>query len=391
MLKEDSTQLRSGTKMKTVYIIAGEASGDRIGINLMHSLRERYKEISFCGIGGDLMTHSGLTSLFPVEEISYMGFWDILLNIFKLKSLINKTIEDIESKSPDLVITIDSPGFCYRVVKGLRDARYKGLIMHIVAPSVWAYKPQRAKKFAKIYDHLLALLPFEPQFFEKEGLNTTYIGHPVFEQTFGVENNFIERYNILGEEKVILVTPGSRKGELNRHLPEFVASLNKLAKTNSFIACFALVNNQEIVTEYLKNASFQYIIVDGNDRLAAYSAADIALAKSGTNTLEIAASKTPMIVAYKVDLFSYFVIKCFIKIKYASLINIIGGTEIIPEFLQSDCNSDSLCRAMKSLLESKEIRDKQVKEATKVLKLMGYGSQEKPSSVAAGAVVALIS
>lgn len=371
---------------RNIYIIAGEASGDRIGSNLMNEMNAQNPDSYFHGIGGEQMIHSGLAPLFPIEEISYMGFLDILLNIFKLKSLINKTIADIKSKNPDIVITIDSPGFCYRVVKSLRDDGYKGRIMHIVAPSVWAYKPSRAKKFALIYDHLLALLPFEPPFFEKEGLNTTYIGHPVFEQSFGEENNFRQRYDIKKDEQIILVTPGSRKGELKKHLPDFVNALNKLALTNSFIACFSLINHKELVEKYLTNASFKYIIVGNSDRLASYSAADIALAKSGTNTLEIAASKTPMIVAYKVDLLSYIVIKTLIKIKYASLINIIAGKEILPEFLQSNCNSDSLCKGMKGLLDNKKARDEQVTKAGKILKLMGYGSKEKPSAIAAQSV-----
>lgn len=378
------------SEIKKIYLIAGEASGDRIGRNLINEMISQNPAVYFYGIGGEQMIQSGIESLFKVEEISYMGFFDVLLNICKIKSLINKTIEDIKSKNPDIVITIDSPGFCYRVVKGLRDDGYKGLIIHIVAPSVWAYKPERAKKFALIYDHLLALLPFEPPFFKKEGLNTTYIGHPVFEQHFGEDNDFRDRYDIKEDAKIILVTPGSRKGELKRNLPDFINALNSLSDTNSFIACFALTGYKELLEEYLKNASFKYIIVSNSDRLASYSAADIALAKSGTNTLEIAASKTPMIVAYKVDFLSYMIIKILIKIQYVSLINIIAGKEILPEFLQSYCNNNALCSALKNLLEDKKTCDEQVKEASEILKLMGYGSKEKPSTIAAQTIWKII-
>lgn len=376
------------SQVKTIYIIAGEASGDTIGCNLIKKIKESNPDIVIHGIGGAKMESAGLTSLFPIDKISYMGFFDILFHILELKQLINSTIKDIKNKNPDVLITIDSPGFCYRVVKSLRKDGYKNKIMHIVAPSVWAYKPKRAKKFAMVYDHLFALLPFESPFFEKEGLKTTYIGHPVFEQEFRKNNDFRSRYNINKNEPLILVTPGSRMGELKRHLPDFIEALNKLSSTDSFTACFAVINHKELVEAYLKNASFKYIITgNSDDRLASYGACDIALAKSGTNTLEIAASKTPMIVAYKVDLLSYFIIKLFIKVKYASLINIIAGREIIPEFLQSDCNKDDLCSGMKYLLDNKEARSKQVADATKILKQMGYGSKDHPSSIAAKVIL----
>ena len=344
--------------------------------------------IDFAGIGGDKMQAEGLTSLFPMDELSHMGLLEIIPHIFHLKRRIRETIDDIKFKKPDVVVTIDSPGFCYRVAAALRDEWPEVKLIHIVAPSVWVYKPGRAKKFAKVYDHLLTLLPFEPPYFEKEGLPSTHIGHPIFEQNFGDAGDFRKKYKIGASAKLVVVTPGSRKGELVRHLPSFTEALNDVARFyEDLTCCFVLTSNFALVEDYLKDAKFKYIIVSHEERLAAYAAANVALAKSGTNTLEIAASKTPMIVAYKLNALTGFMIKMTAKIKYASLINIIGDKEIIPEFLQSNCNAQSLSVALRNLLDNDVIATKQIAEAAIVLKKMGLGSKEVPSAIAAKVIV----
>jgi lipid-A-disaccharide synthase len=388
-----STQLlNSVTKAlvptKSIYIIAGEVSGDIMASKIILALRKLYGNIQFYGVGGPKMAECGINSLFDIKQISLMGFIEILPHISKIKRLIQRTTEDIKTKKPDIVITIDSPGFCFRVAKCIRQMSLGTKLMHIVAPSVWAYKPGRAKKFAAVYDHLLTLLSFEPPYFEKEGLVSTFIGHPVFEQEFGGGRAFRKKYNIDNDTKLVLVTPGSRRGEIIRHLPIFRDALERLSKNyQKFVACFALTDHEDLVQSYLKMASFQYIMISGDERLQSYAAADAALAKSGTNSLEIAASKTPMIVAYKLNIFTYMIIKCLSRIKYSTLINIIGDREIIPEFLQSNCTADNLCVALREILDHKEIGERQISNAQAVLKTMGFGSGIKPSENAARAIL----
>ncbi len=371
---------------KMIYFIAGEVSGDMLGANVMKGIKNLTPSqgIDFVGIGGDKMQAEGLDSLFLMDELSHMGILEIIPHIFHLKKRIRQTIDDIKAKKPDLVVTIDSPGFCYRVALALRAEWPEVKLLHIVAPSVWVYKPGRAKKFAKVYDHLLTLLPFEPPYFEKEGLPATYIGHPIFEQSFGDAGDFRKEHKIGPNTKLVVVTPGSRKGEIVRHLPSFIEALNNTARFyERFICCFVLTSNSALVEDYLKDAKFKYIIVSHEERLGAYAAADVALAKSGTNTLEIAASKTPMIVSYKLNALTGWMIKMTAKVRYASLINIISNKEIIPEFLQGNCNAQSLSVALRSLLDNDVIATKQIDEAAVVLKKMGLGSKDSPSHIAA--------
>ncbi|MES2214572.1 MAG: lipid-A-disaccharide synthase [Pseudomonadota bacterium] len=382
--------IESSEAPKKIYIIAGEVSGDMMASKIIDALREISGNLTFYGIGGEGVQKRGIVSLFDIKRISLMGFLEIIPHILSIKNLIQSTVDDIKLKNPDIVITIDSPGFCFRVAKLLRNTCPKIKLMHVVAPSVWVYKPGRAKKFATVYDHLLTLLSFEPPFFEKEGLASTYIGHPIFEQEFGGGEAFRKSHGIDKDTKLILVTPGSRRGEIVRHLPIFCEAIEKLSKHYpKFIVCCAIVGHEDIVHSYLKDVSFKYFIANGDERLQAYAAANAALAKSGTNTLEIAASKTPMIVAYKLNTLTYFIIKMLAKVKYASLINIIGKSEIIPEFLQFNCTTDKLYTALKGILDTRA-GERQIKDAEEVLRSMGYGSETKPSSVAAKAIMRVI-
>lgn len=376
---------------KMIYFIAGEVSGDIMGAKVIREIKAINPKVCFEGVGGPNMALVGVDSLFPMEELSLMGFFEIIPHILHIRRRIRQTVEDIKLKKPDVVVTIDSPGFCYRVASLLRKECPEIKLLHIVAPSVWVYKPGRAKKFAEVYDHLLTLLPFEPQYFEKEGLKTTYIGHPIFEAVFGDDQNFRKKHKIRDDSKLVVVTPGSRKGELIRHLPPFIEALNNVARFyEDFTCCFVLTSNQPLVEGYLKKAKFKYVIVSHQERLQAYAAADVALAKSGTNTLEIAASKTPMVVAYKLNFLTGVIIKLTAKVKYASLINIMGGREIIPEFLQSDCNEQELSIAIRKLLDNDIAASKQIADSLAVLKPMGLGAKSSPSEIAAREIMGIV-
>lgn len=379
-------------KIQSVYIIAGEKSGDMIGAGIIDEIKKINSDVKITGVGGPEMSKRNFVSFFPMNKISLMGFFEILPHIFYLKKLIKQTVDDIINKKPDVVVTIDSPGFCYRVVSLLKKLHPEIYTIHIVAPSVWAYKPSRAKKFAKIYDHMLTLFSFEPPFFHKENMEATCIGHPVFEQKFGNGNKFRKAHGISDNTKIIVVTPGSRHGELTRHLPVFIPALELLVQSSStpIIICFVMNYGVEILEYYLQKVTFKYLIInDEKERLQAYAAGNLALAKSGTNTLEIAASKVPMIVGYKMNILTFLIVKMMIKVRYASIINIIADKEIIPEFLQSNCNVMNLFLGMQKILNNKQAHDKQIKNATEILYQIGYKSGNTPSHNAAKVILGL--
>lgn len=374
---------------KKVYIIAGEASGDFISGVLIEALRKRLPRIDIKGIGGRYMEEREVPSLFPIKKISLMGFLEIIPHIFTLKTLIAITVRDIMKEQPNLVITIDSPGFNFRVVEQLKASGFQGKLVHIVAPTVWAYKPERAEVTAKLYNHLLTILPFEPPFFTKYGLATDFIGHPVFEQNFNRDTlSFRDKYNIPHDAKIICITPGSRDGEIKRHMKPFAEGLKLLKTKYNIFAVFALNKKEdvELAASYLQG-EVPYVSVIGNERLDAYSVADIALAKSGTNTLEIAACATPMIVAYKMNFLSYWYIKSQALIKNVCLINVLLNKQIIPELIQGDCTAVNIANTLAQYLSNDLLSETQVKESFKALRMMGFESGTKASVQAADIIV----
>ncbi len=376
---------------KKIFIIAGENSGDKIGSLVMNELKLLNPTIKFMGIGGEKMTGSGLKSLFPMNEISLMGIFEILPHIFRLKKLITLTLDTIKIFNPDIIITIDSPGFCYKITSSLKG-QINSRFVHIIAPSVWAYKPERAAKFAKIYDLLLTILPFEPPYFEKEGLKSRFVGNFAFEQQFCEDKNiFRKKYNISKDEKILCVTPGSRNGEVRKHLAIFLGAVQILQKEYKLKTVIIAANThiQNSIQEYVSKNNIENILVILDDKFEGYKAADVALAKSGTNSLEIAIHGTPQIVAYKLNWLTGLYIKAKVLIKFANLINIFANREIIPELLQEKCTSQNIASKLSDLLSNKKIRDKQKKDTELVLKNM-KSDIESPSKLAAKEILEIL-
>ena len=377
-----------------LYLIAGESSGDFIGASLIKSLEnidDSRRNIEFYGIAGPRMQDAGIDSLFSIDQINLMGFLEVLPHLLKISKLIERTVEDILSKNADMVITIDSPGFTYRVAERIRAMAPHIKLVHIVAPSVWAYKPGRAKKYARIYDHLLTLLPFEPEYFVVEGLKSTCIGHPVLEQAFFKGSAGLRaEMNLDVGSKIIAVTPGSRKGEIRRHMPIIRMVFDKLSSTHNIEVIFIQPNELNIqeIQKFLGGAKFSYSF--STDRLKAFAVSDCALAKSGTNTLEITASGTPQIVGYKLNSITFFLLKMMIKIRFTSLINIIPDREIIPEYIQGEFNVENLVLALSDLLSDEGRGKSQVAEAKKILEKIGLNAEKKPTIRAANTILDML-
>lgn len=355
-----------------VYIIAGESSGDLLGAHLMRQLREQStRPIQFSGIGGPRMMAEGLTSLFPFYELSMLGFIEILPYVFNLTARIHRTAEDIHAKHPDIVITIDCPGFCYRVVRKLREEKHDALFVHYVAPTVWAYKPDRAEKCAKIFDHLLVLLPFEPPYFKKAGLPCTFVGHAaVAETTVGDGAAFRAKYEIADDVPLFCLLPGSRKGEVERLMPIFAKTMVGMALTypNLAIAVAVPDNVMPFVKPFFENCPFRAVVMSQDtDKKNAIAASNLAIVKSGTVTLEVAKAGVPMLVAYRVHPISAWVFKRMAMIKYVTLINILKKREAIPEMLQRLCTPFMLASAADALMRSESAKERQKKAQKEAL------------------------
>ncbi len=339
---------------KKIYIIAGEESGDNLGSSLMAALKEKSSDaIDFFGVGGKQMIAEGLDSIFPMEVLSVMGIAEILPKLFDLLSRIKQTVEDIEKQQPDVIVTIDSPDFCFRVIKAIKK---RGLVkapcVHYVAPSVWAWRPKRAKKVAVFLDHILALLPFEPPYFEKEGLPCTFVGHPMVDNDSLMNADglkFRHKYNILEGQKILCVLAGSRHSELKRMLPIFKKVIERTKRENSNIKIISisLPHLKDSVEEYFANND---VLVLSEDKYDAFAASDVALATSGTVALELAMTGTPTVIGYKMGAVSSMLAKWLVKTPYVSLPNIILNQEVIPELLLSDCTADNLFKHINRLL-----------------------------------------
>jgi lipid-A-disaccharide synthase len=379
-------------KPKKIFIIAGEESGDNLGAKLLKDLKSEKLEINL--IGGQNMERQGFSSLFPISEINLMGFAEILPHIPNLLKRINETAEYIMDNNIDVVVTIDSPGFNYRVAKKLKDKKYNGKIIHYVAPTVWAYKPERAKKTANLFDHLMCILPWEKHYFEKEGLKTSYVGHPVFdnlkilsddEKNIFKEGLINNNTKVTADSKIISCLVGSRKGEIKNLLPIYIDALNLINEKYKNIT-FAFLNTDRMndyVLDYLKSkdVKFNYFCeTEREEKHKILQISDCAIVKSGTISLEVAALNCPHIICYKVNALSYYIIKKMVKIDNVNLVNISANidengvykndSEIIPELIQSECNAKNIFNQIAKILENNDYKQNMLsKIATQINKL----------------------
>ncbi len=386
--------------IKKIFIITGEASGDLLGSKLLREFKNSNLAIEFCGVGGQQMKNYGFESIFPLEDLAVMGFLEVVPHIPKLLNRINQVVAKIIEFQPDILITIDAPDFCFRVLKKLKKTSQFTKIkkVHLIAPSVWAYREGRAKKIAKLYDLLLAILPFEPPYFEKYGLKTVFIGHPLIEDApdFSQKNKinfeFREFYKISNDDKLILLTPGSRIGEVKRIFPEFIDAVNLLKNKipNIKIIIPIVKKTQKIVGELSKKINAEYFLIeDQNSKIKAFNSCDFALAKSGTNAIEISLYKIPLIIAYKINFLTHFIAKKMIKIKYANLLNLIANREIIPELLQKKCNANLIFEKILELIENKDCAKKQIDEANISLEILGLNTMKNPMNFAVNEILKL--
>ena len=337
-----------------VFIIAGEVSGDKLGGALMSGLHS-LTDVSFDGVGGPLMQAQGLKSRFPMEELSVMGLAEILPKYRQLKARIREMADVILRENPDVLITIDSPDFCLRVarlVKASREIR----TVHYVAPTVWAWRSGRATKMATHIDHVLALFPFEPPLMQAEGMACDFVGHPVVSEVQASEAEaaaFREKHNLI-DTPVILALPGSRRGEVGRLSDRFGAAILDViaAKPNARVVVPCAAPVYDLVQAQVGHWAGEPILIapDDIDKAAAFRAADVALAASGTVSLELASARTPMVIAYDMAWLSRIIISRMLKVDTVTLVNLVSETRAVPEFIGKNCVPEHIARAVIDVL-----------------------------------------
>jgi lipid-A-disaccharide synthase len=331
------------------FLIAGEPSGDRLGAALMAGLKS-LTPVAFEGIGGPMMQAEGIKSLFPMEELSVMGIAEVLPKYLHLKRRIREAAQAVLSSGAEALVTIDSPDFCLRVAGIVKAAKPDFRTIHYVAPSVWAWRPGRAMKMARVVDHVLALLPFEPPYMTAAGMTCDFVGHPVVAEPLASAD---EKTAFAGPGPLLLALPGSRKGEVARLAPVFgevVAQLKALHPTLR-VALPTVRGVEQLVRDLTAGWAVRpEIIIDPSRKRGAFAAADVALAASGTVSLELAANACPMVIAYDMHPMTLWLMRRAALVDTVTLVNLVSETRVVPEFIGPDCRPDKIVLAIASVL-----------------------------------------
>ena len=346
-----------------VFVIAGEASGDALGASVMSGLQaEAREDVDFSGVGGPLMTASGLKSRYPMDDLSVMGLAEIIPRYPALRRRLKETVEAVLDTRPDVLLTIDNPDFCLRVARKVRVAAPEIRTVHYVAPSIWAWRPGRAERMVGTVDHVLAILPFEPPMIETAGVDCDFVGHPVVSDPVPSADEaraFRETYDI-GTAPLVLVLPGSRRSEVSRIGPVFGEALARIAGDRPgtrFVVPAAPAVAPDVERMVQGWPGRPIVLAPAIDAVthrakrAAFAAADAALAASGTVSLELAAAGTPMVIGYDMHPISRAIISRLLTVDTVTLVNLVSDTRAVPEFLGRDCRPEPLAAALGALLD----------------------------------------
>jgi lipid-A-disaccharide synthase len=388
--------MRAETRILQIFLVAGEHSGDALGAKLIAELKKMHGgSISFAGVGGEEMAREGFVSLFPIEDVAVMGPLSILPRLPRIVRRVYQTVGAALEQQPDLVIIIDSPEFTHPIARRIRNRAPSIPIVDYVSPSVWAWRPGRAKRMRHYIDLVLALLPFEPDAHARlDGPACVYVGHPLIEKLEEIENadglDLAQRLGLAPDVPVLVVLPGSRRSEVERLLDVFGATVSRIVASGQPVQVVipAVRHLRDLIATKTASWTLRPHIVDAEDKYAAMRLARAALAASGTVTLELALARTPSVVAYKVD-WIIASLRFLVKVPSVVLANLVLGKKVYPEFLQEDCTAEKLSAALLPLIGETDARKQQIEElalAPERLRL----SASSPSAAAAGAVLSLI-
>ena len=355
--------------MKKIFILTGEPSGDKLASKVISKLKRDNPNIEYSCVGGTYLNSLGIRSIFNLNEITYIGFTSVLLNIFKIKNKINKTVKEIVKFNPDILFSVDSPDFTLRVAEKVKKLNNGIKTVHYVAPQVWIWREGRVKKFKKFLDHILLLFDFEKKYFDKENIPNTFVGHPLLEHE---TKDKIDLSSIISnEKKIISLFSGSRSSEVHLLLPiliDFIKMMN--TKFDNFTFIFhATDENKNFISEKINNLNLKNVevISDENIKKQILNKSTFAVSKSGTVSLEICNAKVPSIIIYKMNFLNFLIVKMLVKIKFANIINIINNKEIIPELIQKECNAKEIYKSVVYFLKNPELMKKQINDCEETL------------------------
>jgi lipid-A-disaccharide synthase len=370
--------------MKKIFILTGEPSGDKLASTVISKLKLQNSNIEYLSVGGTHIKKLGIKSIFDLKEITYLGFTSVLLNIFKIRNKINKTVDEIVKFNPDILFSVDSPDFTLRVAEEVKKINNNIKTIHYVAPQVWVWRKNRVKKIKKFIDHILLLFNFEKKYFDEEKIKNTFVGHPLIEKDNKVKtdlNNLVS-----SDKKIISIFPGSRKSETNVLLPillDFIKLMNKRNLDYLFIF-HATDENKEFIVNQVKKTNSDNIDIVSDEHIKSQilSKSVFAVSKSGTVSLQISNSNIPSIIIYKLSFINFMIFKMLVNVKFANIINIINNKEVIPELLQKQCNAEEICKTVTYFLRNPELIKKQLDDCGRTLegiKSKTYSSNEAAS------------
>jgi len=369
--------------MKKIFILTGEPSGDKLASTVISKLKTQNSDIEYLSVGGTNLKNLGIKSIFNLEDITYLGFTSVLLNIFKIRSKINKTVDEILRFKPDILFSVDSPDFTLRVAEKVKKINNNIKTIHYVAPQIWVWRKNRVKKIKKFIDHILLLFDFEKEYFEVENIKNTFVGHPLLENDRNIKsdlNNLISK-----DKKIISIFPGSRKSELKVLLPillDFIKLMNKNEKNYKYVIHTTDQNKVSIIDQ-LKTSTINNVdvISDENIKSQILSNSIFAVSKSGTVSLQICNANIPSIIIYKLSFINFMIFKSLVNVKFANIINIINNKEIIPELLQNECNAEEIYKTVLYFIKNPDKIKEQLYNCNKTLE--GIKSKTSSSNEAA--------
>ena len=369
--------------MKKIFVLTGEPSGDKLASTVISKLKINNPDIEYLSVGGTHIKKLGIQSIFDLKDITYLGFTSVILNIFKIRKKIDKTVNEIVKFNPDILFSIDSPDFTLRVAEKVKNINNNIKTIHYVAPQVWVWRKNRVKKIKKFIDHMLLLFNFEKKYFDEENIKNTFVGHPLIEKKDNVKTTLENLFS--SDKKIISLFPGSRKSETNVLLPillNFIKLMNKKNLDYSFVF-HATDENKEFIIDKVKNTNSDNIdvISDENIKDQVLSNSIFAVSKSGTISLQISSANIPSIIIYKLSFINFMIFKLLVNVKFANIINIINDKEVIPELLQKECNAEEIYKTVTYFLKNPELIEKQLIDCKKTLE--GIKSKSSSSSEAA--------
>jgi lipid-A-disaccharide synthase len=372
--------------MKKIFIVTGEASGDKLASKVIYNLKKINPNIEYLSVGGENLKSLGIRSIYDLQEATYIGFTNVLFNLFKINKKINQTVNSIIEFNPDILFTVDSPDFTLRVAERVKNKNANIKTVHYVAPQVWVWREGRVKKIKRFIDHILLLFNFEKSYFDKENVSCEFVGHPLLENK--IEDK-IDINQFVGKNKALIsIFAGSRISEINVLMPILLNFIKYMEKKYSDITYVfhSTKAHKDLIHSYIKNSNTLNCEVVSDDKLKGHllKKSIFAIAKSGTVSLEICNAKIPSIIVYKMNFINFLIVKMLVKIKYANIINIAAKEEIIPELLQSKCNSKNIYNEVSKFLDTPSLIEEQVRKTQTILNQ--FKTSKSPSEQASEAL-----